>query len=120
MKSLRNSEDQQELLDRLRQITPQARRQWGSMTPHQMICHLNDAFKAAMGERGVSGRSNVFTRTVLKFLALQVPLKWEKGFKTMPEIDQQIGGTKPAEFDRDLAELRELLNRFSGEMDFEW
>ena len=31
----------------------------------------------------------------------------------MPEIDQQIGGTPPAEFARDMAELRNLIDRFA-------
>lgn len=121
MKSLNNKADKQELLERLRNITTQSPRQWGTMTAPQMICHLNDAFKAAMGERAVSGRGNFFTRTALKWIALQVPVKWVKGFKTMPEIDQQIAGTPPAEFEKDITELRHLLDRIvQREKDFEW
>jgi hypothetical protein len=91
------------------------------MTPNQMICHLNDAFKGAIGEKAVSARSNFLTRTALKFLALQVPLKWAKGFKTRPEMDQQIGGTRPTAFEKDLMELKQLLNRLAQqEKDFEW
>ena len=37
--------------------------------------------------------------------ALHTPLAWPKGLKTIPEADQEQGGTKPAEWDQDLAEL---------------
>ena len=121
MKRLKDHTHKQELLDRLGNITPQSQRRWGSMTPHQMICHLNDSFKAAMGERAISTRNNIFTRTVLRWVAFRTPLKWPKGFKTLPEIDQQIGGTMPAEFNKDVMELKVLMERFGrSERDFQW
>ena len=121
MKSLNNQAHKQELLDRLRNITPQNQRQWGSMTSHQMICHLNDSFKLAMGDRAVSAKTNIFTRTIMKWVAFKVPVKWPKGFRTLPEIDQQIGGTKPVDFEKDLTELKCLLDRFAQkERRFEW
>jgi hypothetical protein len=86
-----------------------------------MICHLNDAFKVPLGQRNVSVRSNLFTRTVLKWIAIRVPLKWAKGFKTMPEIDQQIGGTRPGEFEKDMVELKNLVKSFAQQdSGFEW
>lgn len=121
MKSLNNQAHKQELLIRLRNITPQNQRQWGSMTSHQMICHLNDSFKLAMGDRAVSAKTNIFTRTIMKWLAFKVPLKWPKGFRTHPEIDQHIGGTQPLDFEKDLTELKQLLDRFAQEeRKFEW
>lgn len=121
MKSLGQQVHQQELLDRLCAVTPESRRRWGSMTAHQMICHLNDAFKVAMGERAVSTRNNLFTRTALRWVAFRVPVKWPRGFKTMPELDQQLGGTSPTDFENDVLELRALINRFGRrERDFQW
>ena len=37
-----------------------------------------------------------------------------KGVKTMPEVDQEIGGTRPVEFERDLRELENLVERFTS------
>jgi hypothetical protein len=48
----------------------------------------------------------------MKWAALWVPLPWPHGIKTRPEIDQQRGGTPPAEFASDLEKLRILLERF--------
>ena len=39
---------------RLLTVTPQSPRQWGSMSPHEMICHLTDSFRAMLGQRPVS------------------------------------------------------------------
>lgn len=113
MKTLSNLEDKTEILGRLRKLKPDSQRQWGRMSAHQMVCHLNDAFKAALGEKKVAPAGNVFYRVVGKWIALHVPLTWPKGVKTMPEVDQEIGGTKPVEFERDVKELEQLMARFT-------
>ncbi|HVG21242.1 MAG TPA: hypothetical protein VNI02_19505, partial [Blastocatellia bacterium] len=121
MRNLGSPAHKQELLGRLRKVTPESGRRWGSMTPHQMVCHLNDSFKVAMGEKAASPIDNMFSRTMLKWVAIRVPLRWPKGYRTRPEIDQQIGGTRPVEFDRDVAELESLIERFAKRnRDFEW
>ncbi|MGH9751621.1 MAG: hypothetical protein ACREA2_02460 [Blastocatellia bacterium] len=66
MKSFLNQADMQEILDRFTYFEPGSRRQWGRMTPHQMICHLSDSFRFALGEKEISSRGNLFTRTVVK------------------------------------------------------
>jgi hypothetical protein len=38
---------------------------------------------------------------VLKWFALWVPIPW-RGYKVIPELDQQIGGTSPVEFKADV------------------
>ncbi|MEW6127612.1 MAG: DUF1569 domain-containing protein [Acidobacteriota bacterium] len=121
MKSLLNQSDKQAVLERLRQVRPDSPRQWGKMNAHQMVCHLNDSFKAGTGEKAVSNRSNFISRSFMRWFALQVPLTWPKGVKTMPEMDQEIGGTKPDEFNRDIQELENTVERFSGiAVDFNW
>ena len=40
--------------NRLDLITPASPRGWGCMTPHQMVCHLSEAFRLALGERTAS------------------------------------------------------------------
>jgi hypothetical protein len=122
MKRLDNTEDKAMVLDRLRQITPGSQRQWGKMTPHQMICHLNDSFKSVIGERELNGdKSNLLTRSVVRWLALYAPLKWPHGVPTMPENDQEQGGTPPEDFQRDLDALVLMIDRVTrAEKDFQW
>jgi len=77
-----------------------------------MVCHLGDAFRAALSEKYISPSSTVWKRTLLKWTALWIPLPWPHGFKTRPEMDQQQGGTQPGEFASDLDKLRILFERF--------
>ena len=39
------------ILRRIEALTPESERGWGRMTAHQMVCHLSDACRAALGER---------------------------------------------------------------------
>ena len=75
------------------------------MSPHQMVCHLSDAFRMATGEKAVSPATGRLHRTLVKWIALYVPLPWMPGFVTRPEIDQERGGTRPTEFAADVARL---------------
>jgi hypothetical protein len=122
MKTLANEKDRSVVLDRLRRVQVDSRRCWGKMTPHQMICHLNDSFKSVIGEREVAGdKSNLLTRTVVRWIALYAPLKWPHGVPTMPENDQEQGGTPPEDFKRDVDALTNMVERVtSARRDFEW
>jgi hypothetical protein len=122
MKRLDNQSDKAMLLHRLRQVTAESPRRWGKMTPHQMICHLHDSFKSVIGEREVLGdKSNLLTRTVVRWIALYAPLKWPHGVPTMPENDQEQGGTPPEDFRRDLDALAVMVERVTAaERDFQW
>jgi len=82
------------------------------MSAHQMVCHLSDSFRASLGEKYISPSSTFLKRTLFKWVALWVPLPWPHGIKTRPEMDQQQGGTLPAEFASDLEKLRILSERF--------
>ena len=79
------------------------------MSAHQMVCHLADSFRMAIGEKQVSEDITPLRRTIVKWIVLYLPLRWPAGILTRPEIDQQAGGTRPATFDRDVAELEALM-----------
>ena len=82
------------------------------MNAHQVVCHLTDAFRAVMGLRPGESRASLLNRTVIRFIALHTPLDWPKGVPTMPNVDQEQGGTRPVEFAADMRELRALVDRF--------
>lgn len=114
MKSLANQHDAEEVLRRLRALSPDSARRWGRMTPHQAVCHLCDSFRSVLGEREVRFAGTLLHRTLVKWIALRVPLRWPKGVKTRPEVDQEKGGTRPADFDADVRELEALVGRFTS------
>jgi hypothetical protein len=103
-----------EILRRIEALTPESERSWGRMTAHQMVCHLSDACRAALGERRVPVIGTLWERTVIRWLAIHTNVKWPQGVRTVPEADQEISGTRPTEFARDVDELRRLIQRFNG------
>lgn len=112
MKTLQNNADLQEVRSRLTALTPQSQRRWGNMSVSQMLCHLTDSFRLTTGEKGGSQTGVWFQRNVIKHVALRLPIPWPKGVPTRPEMDQQLGGTKPQEFQKDRQLLLVYLDRF--------
>ena len=91
------------------------------MSAHQMICHLCDSFRMATGEKLVSDASGRMQRTLVKWIALYLPVLWPVGLQTRPEVDQLCAGTRPADFAADVAELEALLEFISTrEKGFDW
>ena len=112
MKSLSNPADRQEISRRLTQVSVADTARWGSMNVNQMVCHLDDSYKVALGERKASPATNLIQRTLVKWIALQAPMKWPKGTPTRPEIEQGKGGSRPIDFRQDLASLLTTFDRF--------
>jgi hypothetical protein len=112
MATLGNHDDVAAIVRRVRSVRPESEAKWGRMSAHQMICHCGDAFRMAIGERLVTPVSGPLQRTVMKWIALYTPLHWPPGIRTVPEIDQQAGGTPPMNFADDVAQLESLLQLF--------
>jgi hypothetical protein len=112
MKTLLNSADREEILRRVSNLQVDSPRHWGKMLAGQMICHLNDSFRSALGEKYASPDTNWLKQSIYKWIALYMPFPWPHGVKTRPEMDQELGGTKPCEFPADVAEFRKLFDRF--------
>jgi hypothetical protein len=113
-KTLADPEAWAEILRRIEALTPSSGRRWGRMTAHQMVCHLSDACRAALGERRLPVIGTLWERIVIRWLAIHTNVTWPQGVRTVPEVDQEFGGTCPTEFARDVDELRRLIQRFSG------
>src|SRR4051812_16429677 len=122
MKLLGDPKTKAELIARLNRLAPDSSRRWGRMSPHQMVCHLNDSFKSVIGEREITKRKrNFLSGSVVRWLALYAPMKWPHGVPTMPENDQERGGTPPEEFHRDVAALAAMIERVTAaQKDFQW
>jgi len=121
MKTLANETDRTDLLRRLQQLTPNRQRRCHKMSPHQMVCHLTDSFKALTGEKPVSSKSNLVSRTAVRWIASYPPLRWPHGVPMRPEMDQNQGGTQPVEFICDVNDLELMIGRgSSAPRDFQW
>jgi hypothetical protein len=109
MKTLARERDKAEILRRVGALRPEAERRWGRMSAHQTVCHLSDSLRMAIGRRPVSDATSRLQRTLVKWIVLYLPLPWPAGILTRPELDQELGGTRPADFTADLAELAMLV-----------
>jgi hypothetical protein len=110
VKSLARERDQAELLARLKLVRPDSVRRWGRMSVHQMVCHLADTFRMALGHKAATAPCGLFQRTVIKWMALYAPLRWPPGITTSPELDQLgVIATPPTDFAADRAEVEALM-----------
>jgi hypothetical protein len=116
MKTLARPDDRTEVLRRLREVRSDSARRWGRMSAPQMVCHLADAFRIALGRKEVSHVPGVLNHTVVKWVALYAPLRWPHGIGTRPEIDQHLigGGTRPGDFGADVEEVEALIAVFTS------
>ena len=91
------------LVARLQALRPDAQRRWGTLTPHEMLCHLGDAtamvLRTRPREAPLAGRARPF----VKLLALWSPVRWPRGRATNPMHDPKARGTRPSLFEQDLA-----------------
>lgn len=121
MKTLARQRDATEVLERLGKLRSDSERRWGKMTSHQTVCHLIDAFHMITGEKLVSHATGLPQRTILKWVVLYLPLPWPVGVLTRPEIDQEFGGRRPADFRADVAELETLVKIIAAQTrNFDW
>jgi len=112
MRTLAAIVERESILQRIASLTQSDGRLWGKMSVHQMVCHLCDAYRLPLGEKSASPATGFLPRTAMKWIALQLPLKWPHGVATRPEMEQGVGGTPPADFERDRAELLSIVQRF--------
>jgi len=115
MRTLARERDRAEVLRRLRALRHDSIRRWGRMSAHQMVCHLCDSCRILTGERPTQLAASPLPRPVMRWVALYAPLRWPRGILTTPELDQDLGGTRPVDFDTDVAELAALLDRIASD-----
>ncbi|HEX4004896.1 MAG TPA: DUF1569 domain-containing protein [Acidobacteriaceae bacterium] len=112
MKSLADPVLQRALDARLSALAPPDRALWGSMSVHQMICHMTEAFDCALGRKSLAPRKLALPRPILKFAALRVPRPWPHSFPSPPEIAQDQHGKPPIDFAQDHAALLAAFHEF--------
>ncbi|HUV97635.1 MAG TPA: DUF1569 domain-containing protein [Acidobacteriaceae bacterium] len=116
MKTLRDASVQREIRSRLASVSREDSARWGLMSVDQMICHVRDAYWVGLGEKNVAMVATPVPRPVMKWLALRVPMQWRPGFKSAPEVAQDVDGTRPVEFESDRAALLSVVEQFCRQL----
>jgi hypothetical protein len=100
-----------EIVDRIRQLRPDSPRQWGKMTPAQMLAHCSEATRMGLGE---VNPPRVFVSYLFGAIAKRSLLREGKRMgrnaPTAPEL--RISGDPV--FEEERARLIALVERFAG------
>jgi hypothetical protein len=108
MRSAWNIADRRELQQRVAALRPESRAKWGSMTAPQMVAHLADSLRMALGDLPVAARKSPIRYTPLKQLVIYW-LPFPKGVPTAVELITRAPATWQVEID----ELNSLLEQFA-------
>lgn len=113
MGNVLDPESRRSLRSRLRSLEAGRAARWGRMNVEQMVCHVADPMRIALGELAAADVSSIFTRHVLRRLVL-AGLPPPKGrIRTFEELDQvKGGGTRSTGLAADLDAFDETLDRF--------
>lgn len=112
MRNLLNPADQSALVERLKTLHPGSRRNWGQMTIHQVLPHMADPLRLALGEKSATHNKSAFYNTFFgRMMAFYVP--WPKGAPTAQEFIPGKGCTEPTSFEKDRNVLLQTLDRFT-------
>lgn len=112
MPTLLAERDREVMLRRLGSLTPQHQRRWGKMTVHQMLCHVSDQLRVALGDLPCRPYGSAVTGQMMRWVAIHTPMPWPKGkVQTAPEMLT----AKPTAWDGDVRSCEALMRRFSSE-----
>ncbi len=99
MSSILDPADATAIRARLHQLRPDAERQWGTMTAHQMLCHLIDGFRVPLGESPSTIRKSWLRLPPVRWLLIHL-IPWPEG--KVPTA-REFRATQPTTWEADLA-----------------
>ena len=86
MKSLASAKTVEEIRARLGGFVETDQRRWGAMSPTETARHLRGAFEMATGERAMKSISGPMPKSLMKAVALWMPMHWPRSLPTVPEL----------------------------------
>jgi uncharacterized protein DUF1569 len=110
MRTMWDSEAAREIRDRVGRLTPDRPRQWGRMSAQQMVCHLSESLKMALGDLQVAPKRLPIRYPPLKQLVIYVA-PFPKSAPTAPEL---VIAATPQPWGDDVATLQALIERFTA------
>ena len=100
-----------DLCARLGRLSADTPRRWGTLTAHEMLCHLGDATAMVLADCPRITPVDGGRRALRKGLGLWSPLRWPHGVRTSPHYNPHTLGTRPGTFAVDLARVVDGLER---------
>jgi len=109
MKTIWDESAQREIRGRIAKLEADRRGAWGRMSAPQMVCHLAESLKMALGEVSCEPKKMPIRYPPLKQLIIYVA-PFPKNAPTAPELLQR----SPAEWRSDVADLDALVGRVAA------
>jgi hypothetical protein len=104
-----------EIETRLETLRPDAQRKWGTMTPDQMLWHVNQFLAFALGEGSAEPQKSPMPAPLMRFMIAYMP--WPKG---APTHKSAVANTQH-DFEAERARCKELIDRFVNRpIDGQW
>jgi hypothetical protein len=107
MKLLWEDAARDEVLARIRVLTPDRTPAWGKLTASRMLAHISDQIRMALGDVSARRGSGLLSIWPVNYLMIYV-VPWPHGAKGPVEAFT----TKPATWDGDIDQLLALIRRF--------
>jgi len=107
MKTMWDAPCQQEIRARVARLSPERKGEWGKMSAPEMVCHLAESLKMALGDLPVARKNLPIRYPPLKQLIVYLA-PFPKNAPTAPELLARPPRAWPA----DVADLQALVDRF--------
>jgi hypothetical protein len=108
MKSMWGDDRRREIKERVARLTPDHKAQWGKMNAPQMVCHLAESLRMAIGELPVEPKRLPIRYPPFKqFIIYLAP--FPKNTPTAPELLAR----SPRDWQSDVADLQAMVDRFT-------
>ena len=110
-RSLADADVLAELTGRIERTGPDARRNWGRMTPHQMLVHLAATHEAVLGRASFDTPARSSNR-IIKAFVLHLPVRWVRNLNS--GADPAGVALDPTAFAVDRCRAAETLAELAG------
>jgi hypothetical protein len=107
MKTMWDAPCQREIRERVARLSPESKGEWGKMSAPEMVCHLAESLKMALGDLPVTRKNVPIRYPPLKQLIVYL-LPFPQGVPTAPELLTR----SPRAWNADVADLQALVDRF--------
>jgi hypothetical protein len=111
MKNIFDTADTEALLARLSKLNNKLHPHWGKLTVQQVVPHLTDPFRVAIGEKKVPMFKSIFATPGFNQIVLRI-MPWPKAAPTAQEFLPGTGATEPTELEQDKQMLILTIHRF--------
>ena len=108
MRTIFDPELEQQTIERIQRLTPDAARRWGKFTAPRMVAHLIDALQTPLHEREVVVRRSITTNRIVRHVMI-FWLPWPKG--RVPTMTEYFLVTQPGDFGADVARLCDYVHK---------